>query len=108
VSFDSARRIVDAATAGPWQWHAYRTDGAMTLAHPIPNFHEMNVLKTTDDWPPNQPDADFIVMARNAFPAMLDAIEAAQKVAGPGFDIADNLRLQQSLDRVRELLQQAT
>lgn len=42
-------------------------------------------------------DAELIVAAINTLPELLDVIEAAQTVVKPGFDIADNLRLEDAL-----------
>ena len=76
----------NAATQGPWEWHPYMGSGA-TLAKPNHPFHELNILKTTDDWPPVAADAEFIAAARNDVPALL----------------AEVRRLQDAVERVREL-----
>lgn len=69
-----------AATEGPWGWHGYMETGA-TLATPglvIGGFptHELNVLKTTDDWAPTTADATFIAAARTDVPALTKALRA--------------------------------
>ena len=76
----------NAATQGPWEWHPYMGSGA-TLAKPNHPFHELNILKTTDDWPPVAADAEFIAAARTDVPALL----------------AEVRRLQAAVERVREL-----
>jgi hypothetical protein len=40
--------------------------------------HELNVLKTTEDWPPCSTDADLIVAAVNALPDLLDQLDALE------------------------------
>ena len=65
----------NAATQGPWEWHPYMGSGA-TLAKPNHPFHEVNILKTTDDWPPVAPDAEFIAAARTDVPALVAALRA--------------------------------
>ena len=70
----------NAATQGPWEWHPYMGSGA-TLAKPNHPFHELNILKTTDDWPPIAPDADFIAAARTDVPALLAEVRRLQDTA---------------------------
>jgi len=83
---DEIEARADAATEGPWEWHPYMGSGA-TLAKPNHPFHERNILKTTDDWPPVADDAEFIAHARTDIPALL----------------AEVRRLQAAADRVRAL-----
>lgn len=100
VNFRALRAIADAATPGPWYWHPYATSGA-TLASPGPALgsiggfpvrgHELNVLKTTDDWPPASADAEFIAAARTHLPALLDLLSAQA------------VRIEQLNDEVSEL-----
>jgi hypothetical protein len=40
--------------------------------------HELNVLKTTEDWPPCSTDADLIVAAVNALPDLLDQLDSME------------------------------
>ena len=70
----------NAATQGPWEWHPYMGSGA-TLAKPNHPFHELNILKTTDDWPPVAADADFIAAPRNDVPALLAEVRRLQALA---------------------------
>ena len=70
----------NSATQGPWKWHPYMGSGA-TLAKPNHPFHEHNILKTTDDWPPVAPDADFIAAARTDVPALLAEVRRLQDAA---------------------------
>ncbi|MDA8440472.1 MAG: hypothetical protein M0Z51_16660 [Propionibacterium sp.] len=74
-SLADARRLAQEATDGPWEWHGYGTAGA-TLARPNLPYHELNILKTTDDWPPSEPDAEFMAASRDLVPAMERAIRA--------------------------------
>jgi hypothetical protein len=67
--------LADAATPGPWVWHGYMESG-QTLAFPNEPYHEANVLKTTDDWPPTDADAAFIAASREAVPALIAALRA--------------------------------
>ena len=83
---DEIEARADAATPGAWEWHPYMGSGA-TLAKPNHPFHELNILKTTDDWPPVAADAEFIAAARTDVPALL----------------AEVRRLQAAVERVREL-----
>lgn len=83
---DEIEARANAATQGPWEWHPYMGSGA-TLAKPNRPFHELNILKTTDDWPPVAADAEFIAAARTDVPALL----------------AEVRRLQAAVERVREL-----
>ena len=79
----------NAATQGPWEWHPYMGSGA-TLAKPNHPFHELNILKTTDDWPPVAADAEFIAAARTDVPALLAEVrrlqDAAQAIAVKAWD----------------------
>ena len=77
---DQIEARAQAATEGPWEWHPYGVSGR-TLATPGPVIggfptHELNVLKTTDDWPPNDPDAEFIAAARTDVPVLVAAVRA--------------------------------
>ena len=83
---DEIEARANAATPGPWEWHPYMGSGA-TLAKPNHPFHELNILKTTDDWPPVAADAEFIAAARTDVPALL----------------AEVRRLQAAVERVRVL-----
>jgi hypothetical protein len=56
------RARLDKATPGPWEVVGYGTSG-VTIAHPNEGYHDLNVLKTTDDWPPNAADAELIAHA---------------------------------------------
>ena len=85
---DEIEARANAATQGPWEWHPYMGSGA-TLAKPNRPFHELNILKTTDDWPPVAADAEFIAAARTDVPALL----------------AEVRRLQDAVERVRALHQ---
>lgn len=67
---DEIEARADAATEGPWEWHPYMGSGA-TLAKPNHLFHEVNILKTTDDWPPVADDAEFIAAARTDVPQLV-------------------------------------
>lgn len=76
------RRLADAATTGPWEAYgitvAARTDpgdcmgcsGLLSPAH-LPENHIVEVAEA------NIPDARFIAAAREAVPALLDALDAA-------------------------------
>jgi hypothetical protein len=101
--FEKARALVDAATEGPWTPRDAEHDCYNTAS-----VYATGAFVVADCPDGGMPDAEFIAMARNLFPAMLDVIEAAEVVAGPGFDIANNLRLQESLTRVRQLLDTGT
>ena len=77
---DQIEARAQTATEGPWGWHPYGVSGR-TLATPGPVIggfptHELNVLKTTDDWPPTDPDAEFIAAARTDVPALVAAVRA--------------------------------
>ena len=72
---DEIEARADAATPGPWEWHPYMGSGA-TLAKPNHPFHELNILKTTDDWPPVAADAEFIAAARTDVPQLVAALRA--------------------------------
>lgn len=67
IGAEEAQALLDAATPGPWYWHDYMKS-ARTLAYdPSPTLgfdvHEMNVLKTTDDWHPTRADEALIAAA---------------------------------------------
>ena len=79
---DQIEARADAATQGPWEWHPYMGSGA-TLAKPNHPFHELNILKTTDDWPPVAADAEFIAHAREDLPRLLAAVRAVEAVHEP-------------------------
>ena len=72
---DEIEARANAATQGPWEWHPYMGSGA-TLAKPNHHFHEVNILKTTDDWPPVAADAEFIAAARTDVPQLVAALRA--------------------------------
>lgn len=67
--------LIATATGTPWEWHGYG-NGGQTLASPNPGFHELNVLKTTDDWPPHAGDAALIAASRTSLPQAVAAIRA--------------------------------
>lgn len=69
------RDRANAALSAPWYWQPYM-NGGQTLASPNPGFHELNVLKTTDDWPPTDQDAEFIAHARQDVPKLLAMLES--------------------------------
>ena len=62
------------ATEGPWEWHPYMSSGA-TLAKPNHPGHEVNILKTTDDWPPVADDAEFIAASRTDIPYLVAQVK---------------------------------
>lgn len=80
---DEIEARAEAATPGPWEWHPYMSSGA-TLAKPNHPGHEVNILKTTDDWPPVADDAEFIAHARTDVPALVAALRAVLDLHQPG------------------------
>jgi len=75
---DELRQLLAGASVpiGRWYWHSYGRQ-SVTIAAPGPVVsgwptHQLNVLKTTEDWPPCSTDADLIVAAVNALPDLLD------------------------------------
>jgi hypothetical protein len=74
---DAIRARAEAATPGPWDWYGYGETGRTLYLDNSP-YHDLNVLKTTDDWPPTDADAEFIAHARSDVPALLDALDAAE------------------------------
>lgn len=78
------KRLAAATGGGDWYWHPYM-NGGKTLASPgaeydtgmgfKSRFHELNVLKTTDDWPPNDDDAALIAHAPTDLADLLAEIE---------------------------------
>lgn len=80
---DELRQLLAGASVpiGRWYWHSYGRQ-SVTIAAPGPVVsgwptHELDVLKTTEDWPPCSTDADLIVAAVNALPDLLDQLEVA-------------------------------
>lgn len=71
------RELTTEATVGTWEWLAY--GGGMQLVRRNAPYHDHNILKTTDDWPPCTQDAAFIADARVSLPLALDALEALLK-----------------------------
>ena len=78
---DELRQLLAGASVpiGRWYWHPYGRQ-SVTIAAPGPVLsgwptHELNVLKTTEDWPPCSTDADLIVAAVNALPDLFDQLE---------------------------------
>ena len=72
------RELAAEATVGPWEWLAY--GGGMQLVRHNAPYHDHNILKTTDDWPPYTQDAAFIADARTSLPRALGALEAVLEV----------------------------
>ena len=75
------RELTTEATVGPWEWLAY--GGGMQLVRRNAPYHDHNILKTTDDWPPYTQDAAFIADARTSLPLALDALEAVLALRPP-------------------------
>lgn len=62
----------DRTTPFPWFWQDYGS-GGRTLAHQFdPMFHELNILKTTDDWPPRAEDEELIRIAPELLAEVLE------------------------------------
>ncbi|GAB2567361.1 hypothetical protein [Leucobacter ruminantium] len=83
----------DEATGEPgkWRWYDYGKSGRTLAApNPIPGpvdgyfgqmyGHDLNVLKTTDDWPPTLADAELIVALSRTVEPMLDTLRFAQSL----------------------------
>lgn len=59
-------------TPSPWFWQDYGS-GGRALAHQFdPMFHELNILKTTDDWPPRSEDEMLIRIAPDLLAEVLE------------------------------------
>ena len=103
---DEIEARANAATQGPWERHPYMGSGA-TLAKPNHPFHELNILKTTDDWPPVAADAEFIAAARTDVPALLAEVRrlqaAAERVPEPLPVVAHKADGETDIDRFRAM-----
>lgn len=87
------RGLLERSTPGPWEWHDYAKSGR-TLAHqPEPigrvngldlHVHEMNVLKTTDDWPATAADEALIAASPRLLAALCDRIEELETAIDSG------------------------
>lgn len=77
-------QLRDEATGEPekWRWYNYGKSGSTLAApNPLPGpvddvfgqmyGHDLNVLKTTDDWPPTLADAELIVALSRTVEPML-------------------------------------
>lgn len=72
---EDIRARLGAATPGPWKWQPYRSGGQTLYQVPDAPVHELNILKTTDDWPPNNEDAALIAHAPDDLRYLLDRYE---------------------------------
>jgi len=82
LDLDEIEARANAASGGPWEWCDYGNSG-QALIQPGSGTHDLNVLKTTDDWPPNLRDATFIAHARTDVPALIAEVKRLRgEVAG--------------------------